>query len=174
MAHASRTDSANEILTSMVKAAIDQDLSLQTFLLSVQAHGGRVTLQGVVDVLGEKVRAEEIARGVEGVIDITNALTMSTDGAITDKDVLFEVLEELEADPDIDLSEMGAVVTGGTAILTGWVPSPEYEHIAIEVASRARGVTRVVSKLRARTDGDGPVRYVPIEEPQPEGFRLED
>lgn len=167
--------SPDDRIALMVKNALDTEPALLSYQLSADVIDGVVTLRGVVDVLAEKNHAQTVAQGVDGIRRVHNGITMSTDGAINDDDVTFEVMEELEEDPDIDLTEMGAVVMGGTVFLKGFVESPEYEQYAIDVASRARGVIRVISELEVGTGGadDVGVRHVRLPHEE-QGFGLHD
>lgn len=60
-------------ITAEVKAkiAVDEDLSTLTEI-EVTTESGVVTLTGAVDTPEIRGRAEEIARGVKGVVSVTN------------------------------------------------------------------------------------------------------
>lgn len=133
-------------LAQTVSDRLHAESSLAGFDINVKATETQVTLQGVVDTLAEKNRAGQIAREVSGVRGVENALTMSTDGAIKDEDVTFEVNEELNADPRVRLRNVGVEVSNGTARLVGHATSREELEAAKEAASSARGVKRVIDQ----------------------------
>lgn len=95
---------------------------MQGYDINVRVQDGIVHLEGMVDVLREKQRAQEIASGVDGVKDVENNLTVSTDGGITDGDVEFEIAEELRAH-GIGTKEVWVNVESGVAHVKGKVAS---------------------------------------------------
>lgn len=127
-----------------------KDKDLRGYDLNTDVVNGEVQLQGVVDTLQEKERAEELVRGVPGVKGVAGAVSISTDGAITDKDVIIEVKEELESAPDVDLHHIGvaSVNAHGKVVLRGRTSDPAKIDAAVEAASKARGVTKVVSQVK--------------------------
>ncbi|MGE5576463.1 MAG: BON domain-containing protein [Syntrophothermus sp.] len=138
----------DEKISKKVLAAIKQDKELSAYHFNVDTIDGVVHLQGVVDVLAEKERAGEIARGIEGVTGVENGLTVSTDGAITDSEVEFEVAEELHLDHRFDSTRINAESHKGVVHLRGEVKTLAEAEAAVEAASRARGAKEVVNELK--------------------------
>jgi osmotically-inducible protein OsmY len=64
----------NSVITSKVKAAIFDEPSLKTFQIKVESFKGEVQLSGFVDSPASVVKAEEVARGVQGVSGVKNDL----------------------------------------------------------------------------------------------------
>lgn len=141
-------------LAESVLESIRQDDGLRAYEINVTARDGVVHLGGVVDVLAEKMRAEEVAAKVDGVVAVENDLAVCTDGQITDDDVDFEVSEELRLDPRVDAVRVYAESKHGVVHLYGKVDSPGDRHAAITAAARARGVKDVVSHIEV-TGGNG-------------------
>jgi len=64
-------------LTTKVKSALAADVGLRTLTgISVDSDGSTVTLKGSVDTAANKSRAEQVARGVDGVSMVKNELTV--------------------------------------------------------------------------------------------------
>jgi len=62
-------------LTTKVKSALAADVGLKTLTgINVDTEGNVVTLKGSVDTTANKSRAEQVARGVEGVSSVKNEL----------------------------------------------------------------------------------------------------
>ena len=62
-------------LTTKVKSALAADVGLRTLTgISVSSDGSTVTLKGAVDTDTNKRRAEQVARGVDGVASVKNEL----------------------------------------------------------------------------------------------------
>jgi osmotically-inducible protein OsmY len=61
-------------ITTKVKALILDDSFMKGMAISVTTFNGKVTLTGAVETAAQKKKAEEIARGVEGVTGVNNTL----------------------------------------------------------------------------------------------------
>ena len=68
-------------ITSKVKTAFATDKTVSAMQVSVDTNNGNVRLSGFVDNDTEKRRAEEIARSVNGVKSVTNAITVQREPA---------------------------------------------------------------------------------------------
>jgi osmotically-inducible protein OsmY len=72
-----KQDSKDSWLTTKVKSALAADVGLKTLTgINVDSAGSVVTLKGSVDTAANKSRAEQVARGVEGVSSVKNELTV--------------------------------------------------------------------------------------------------
>ena len=63
-------------ITTKVKAAFVKDDYIKSFDISVETFKGTVQLSGFVDNSEQKSRAGEVARGIVGVHDVKNNLTV--------------------------------------------------------------------------------------------------
>jgi osmotically-inducible protein OsmY len=75
-------------LTGNVKSRIASDSGLATAAVSVATKDGVVTLSGMVNSEADKSRAEQLARSVEGVKQVTNSLTVKPAVVIAPDDPL--------------------------------------------------------------------------------------
>mgnify|MGYP000853429797 FL=1 len=148
-------------LALRVHSSIMDDPGLRAYGIKVSSNKGVVRLQGIVDVLAEKMRAEEIASGVSGVTRIENNLTVSTDGRITDDDVNFEVAEELRLAPNVDITKVYGESKKGVVHLYGNVDEPSEAKAAVRAAAKARGVKDIVSHITGVRDVDITERPIP-------------
>lgn len=64
----------NSIITSKVKAAIFDEPSLKSLQIKVESFKEEVQLSGFVDSSASVNKAEAVARGVQGVIEVKNDL----------------------------------------------------------------------------------------------------
>ncbi|NMB15518.1 MAG: BON domain-containing protein [Firmicutes bacterium] len=128
-----------------IVAALDGHPSLRNYDLHIQVKGDAVHLQGIVDVLADKELVEGVVRAVPKVGRGINSLTISTDGKLTDEDVLREVEEELAM--DLGIGAISPKVKGGVVYLHGEAKTLAHEKAAVWAARKARGVREVVSRL---------------------------
>ncbi len=141
--------SKDEELKRRVEDAIERDFELsELYDVNIDVIEGEVQLVGVVDTLADKERLDRIVKNVSNVSHLVNNLTMSTDGPITDRGVEFEVSEELNADPRVDMKHIGAKSSHGNVFLVGETDNKEEVKAAIEDASKARGVKKVISQVK--------------------------
>ncbi len=141
-------------LQHKVQQMLDHDKDLQGYALKTNVIDGEVQVSGVVDALAEQNKLWKTLTRMSGVKRVELGLAVSTDGAIDDNAVTAEVMEELQANPKVNLRHVGAKSVDGTVFLMGRVESQEEEQEAIASASKARGVTKVVSQLKNKP-GDG-------------------
>jgi len=64
----------DSVITSKVKAAIVNDLALKGFQINVKTYQGVVQLSGFVSSATNASKAEQLARGVQGVTEVHNDL----------------------------------------------------------------------------------------------------
>ena len=64
----------DSVITSKIKTQLAADDFLKSFQISVETRKGIVELSGFVDSQKAKDKAEQIARGVDGVKSVKNAL----------------------------------------------------------------------------------------------------
>jgi len=150
-------------LTTKVKSRLSTERAVNASQVQVSTQNKVVTLSGPVDSPASKERAVAVARGVEGVMDVVDNLSVSTaiaampssaagtasapnDGAIT-----VAVKEKLQAQPDTAAEKITVDTQGGVVILTGVVQSPEKKDEVIRIAQSTDGVQRVEDHLTVAT-----------------------
>ena len=67
-------------LTTKVKAALAKDQGAMSLIdVQVETYGETVQLSGFVDSEADRVMAEQIAKDVNGVVDVQNAIAVKSD-----------------------------------------------------------------------------------------------
>lgn len=135
-----------------VKKMLGQDPRFANYDLTAAVRNGEVTVTGIVDTLAEK---EELDRFLQALPAraVENAVSISTDGQITDPEVLEEVMEEFAQTPGLDVKRVGAKVNGGIVHLVGRTADPEEIQAAHRAAIRSRGVRGVVNEVKITEPG---------------------
>jgi len=141
-------------IVERIKKKLDEKMQLSAMDINVDCRDGNVILYGVVDVLGEKMFAEEIARSIDGVKSIENDITISMDSSnITDSHIKNEIENKLHlSEKQEGLTNVGVDVKGGTAVLMGSVEDDLDKKKAIELASSARGVAKIVDNIKTEDE----------------------
>jgi osmotically-inducible protein OsmY len=65
-------------ITTKVKAAFVKDPAVKAMQVNVDTFKGTVQLSGFVDTSEQKTRAEQIARGITGVSDVKNNISIKS------------------------------------------------------------------------------------------------
>ncbi len=142
------TNMADEGLGTKIQQKLSVHPQLASYALKTRIYpNGTVQIQGIVDVLEEKLQAEELIWSIPGVKKVENNITVCTDGQIDDFDVAFEVAEEFHANPEVPVT-IGVKVTGGEVQLMGRVSNYNQAQEAVETAAKARGVREIISHLK--------------------------
>jgi osmotically-inducible protein OsmY len=67
-------------ITTKVKAAFVKDPVVKALQVNVDTFKGTVQLSGFVDTAEQKSRAEQVARGINGVANVKNNITVKAAG----------------------------------------------------------------------------------------------
>ena len=139
---------SDEELKMQISTLLKNDRNLGSYGLNCDVVNGEVQLQGIVDTLREKKWAEDLVQQVPGVINVDNAISVSTDGAITDQDIIQEVEEELKGDPEGNPNKIGVKSAHRGKVVLGRTENRAEIERAVNAASKARGVTEVISQVK--------------------------
>ncbi len=141
--------SDSEIKSNIVQA-FTSDNELYPFDLNVTVGEGWVTLEGTVDTFWKKVRAEELALGMRGVIDLTNKIAVTPTQTITDETLAETIIHALDRNIYVDVDDIDVTVENGTVTLTGAVPSQAAKQAAHDIARFTLGVKEVKDRITVR------------------------
>lgn len=139
-----------EVLEAAISAAVLQALrdAPATADLEVDAvvDDGEVSLTGEVESWVQRDIAELVARGVPGVVEVQNYLTLDRQAVRTDAELAAEIEALLAHDLFVDDALVDVNVYAGIAVLSGEVGSlSESKHVA--KVAQVEGVTEVVNDL---------------------------
>ncbi|MGD2111094.1 MAG: BON domain-containing protein [Phycisphaerae bacterium] len=138
---------ANHELERKIRDAFQQDPYLKRWDVDVSAYTGRVYLSGHVNNSFERDRAEFVAEGINGVVDIENTITFDHVWRWKpDWEIKQDVESELYWTPFVDSDDVKVSVEGGVVTLTGEVTTWSERRSAVENAFEA-GAKDVVDKL---------------------------
>ncbi|MTI65240.1 MAG: BON domain-containing protein [Firmicutes bacterium] len=138
----------DEIIVDLIKDQLEEKMQASSMDINVSCKDGIVQLSGFVDVLKEKKYAQDIVLYIKGVKAIENNLTISMDGNFNDKHIEKELSDNLNSNKYRDrISNVGTKVNDGTASLIGTVNTLKDCHIALDIASKTRGLKNVVNNI---------------------------
>jgi osmotically-inducible protein OsmY len=127
----------------------NQELASESIRLEVK--NGEVTLDGTVDAYWKKVRAEEMAAAVKGVLGIQNTLAVVPTESIYDDAIGDGIADALARNPQIDANTVDVQVKDGRVSLSGKVPNQGARKAAQDAAQHTMGVIEVYNQLELGT-----------------------
>jgi hyperosmotically inducible periplasmic protein len=143
-------------VTLKTKLALMTADNVETSDLNVDTKDGAVTLHGKVASDAAKAKAEQVAKGIEGVKAVKNLLQVvpeETRDAVEDSDEVIKDNVEKALDADETLGDVTvASVNRGVVLLGGNVETLQAHVKAVETVSKVRGVRRVSSNITANKD----------------------
>jgi hyperosmotically inducible protein len=138
-----------------VKSALLADADVKSSDIKVETRKGEVQLSGFVDSQNQMDRAVTIAKGVAGVKNVDNKMSLKTtsttmgdkidDGVITTK-----VKAALLGDSTVKSSDIGVVTRDGEVQLSGFVDNQSQIDRATEVAKGVEGVKKVINEMSVK------------------------
>jgi osmotically-inducible protein OsmY len=130
-----------------VMAELIADDGLSATDIDVDAHGGIVTLSGLVDLAAQRDRAERVALRV-GVTQVHNKLQILL--LVSADEVAERVTDAIGTDAIVGADRIAVSVRDNDVTLTGTVRSPRHRLAALAAAAGARGVADVHDRLTVR------------------------
>lgn len=138
----------DSLLCSTIKQILEEKMSASAMDINVESKNANILLSGMVDVLSEKVYAEEIVHSINEVKKIENNITIATDGYIPDSDIEKYVQTRLK---DSNITAISPKVEGGVVNLVGHAKDYYTVQEAIKLSQRTRGVKDVTSNIKIDT-----------------------
>ena len=148
-------------LTARVKSALMADDTVRSFDIDVETNNGVVQLNGNVTSQAQIDQALQVARGVSGVTQVENRMTMQPAGASAagsttlgtaadDTAVTARVKSALLAESEISGLAINVETTNGVVQLSGEVDNQAQMARAAQVAGAAEGARSVQNQLRVK------------------------
>ncbi|MBS1791701.1 MAG: BON domain-containing protein [Acidobacteria bacterium] len=154
--------------SAKVKAKLAADSETSAIKIGVDTVNGVVNLSGVVPTEREKMKAEELARSTEGVVQVTNNITINPDsiGATNAEQKAREAIGNVEKkarEVGTDATILASIkarfltegingtnvdVRGGIVIIKGEVENENKLSLAVAIARNTEGVKNVINQLK--------------------------
>lgn len=146
----------DSVITTKVKSALLADEAVKSFDIQVETRKGEVQLSGFVNSQAQIDRATVVTKGVEGVKNVINNMTIKTAGAtagdkVDDGMITTKVKAALLADESIKSSDIAVVTRNGEVQLSGFVNNKTQIDRATEVARGVEGVKNVINEMTLKS-----------------------
>jgi hyperosmotically inducible protein len=149
------TEIDDSVVTARVKSALLADPDIKIFEVKVETRKGQVQLSGFVGTQAHIDNAIALARKVEGVKGVDNAMSLK-DGKVTvgnavdDGIVTAKVKSALLGDASVKSFDIAIVTRKGEVQLSGFVDSQAQIDRAIDIARGVEGVQGINNEMRVK------------------------
>ena len=143
-------------LAAHLQNLLEWNGGIDTGRLTIITDGGRVVLEGTVDVLWKKHHAENLVSAVAGVIEVVNRLVVvptvrsepeAVEEGNPDQAIARDISAALERNANVNESRIDLQVENGVVTLSGLVPD-RMSHDAVREAARITpGVREIVDRI---------------------------
>lgn len=141
--------SQHQLTRDRVRAALQQKLETEALDINVNIRGNEVVLTGVADNLADKLAAENAVRSLPGVSHVENAIVVSTDGTVTDKEIVKAAERKLRAN---NLPVVGIESHQGVVDVYGKVADLDTANAVKSSIEEVTGVTAVYNHMEMPHD----------------------
>jgi hyperosmotically inducible protein len=146
------TEIDDSVVTTKVRSALLQEEAVKSYDLKVETRKGEVQLSGFVDNQSQMETAIAVTRGVEGVKNIDNRMSLkggtATVGSKVDDGIITtKVKAALLADASVKSLDIAVVTRKGEVQLSGFVNNQGQIDHAVEVAHTIEGVSSVGNQM---------------------------
>lgn len=150
-------DLNDDAITAKAEEEFLFDPAVPSEQVDVKTLDGIVTLDGAVDNLLAKDRAERIAETIKGVRSVVNRIEVQPAEHLRDDgEIETDVVAALIEDPATDSFEIGVDVEDGVATLTGTVDSWRERDLAETVVKGVAGIEKIENKILVEYETERP------------------
>jgi hyperosmotically inducible protein len=140
-----------EPLASAVKDALLLDAQIHASEITVSAAAGQITLEGTVEALWQKFRAEQIASDVKGVLGVTNEIAVVPAEDVQDEVIAADIVDAIDRNVNVDVDNVDVTVEDGFVTLSGTVKDWTAREAAYDAAANTLGVKGVTDRMLVET-----------------------
>lgn len=124
--------------------------NIEASKIDVSVDKGTVILRGIIDAYWKKMRAEEIAYDIQGVVHVSNELVVVPTHAYSDKSIAEDIMSALQRNLELDHNRIELDVDNGRVTLSGTVHDLKELYSAYRIARFTRGVRDVINLIQVQ------------------------
>jgi len=134
-------------LKTNIQSALSWNPDISDTDIDVSVNNGIVKLEGSVDAYWKKIRAEEIAYDMRGVLKVTNELAVVPTKDIVDQIIAADIMAAYDRNVFVDADSVDVKVEKGKVTLSGTVPSRTAYLTAVDIIRNTIGVIDIDNHL---------------------------
>lgn len=144
---------SDEEIQSNIENVLLWNASIDSTEIEVSVTAGIATLKGTVDSFWAKLKAEDLASDVVGVLSVVNNLAVVLTESYVDKDIAQDIVDSLERKASVNASDVNVIVENGKVTLSGAVPTFTAWSAAYDASRYTAGVIDVEDQLTITYEG---------------------
>lgn len=144
---------SDEEIKSNIENVLLWNAAIDSTAIEVSVEAGVATLEGTLDSFWKKLRAEELASDVVGVLSLINNLAVVPTESFVDEDIATDIVDSLQRKSAVNADNVNVRVENGTVTLSGTVPTFTAWSEAYDSARYTAGVTEVEDQLTITYEG---------------------
>jgi len=139
--------SEDRVLAAAIRSVLNLNQEIDVSELDITVRAGEAVLEGSVDSLAEKLKAEELAGEVRGVVNVVDKIVVVPTEKILDQAIAEDIVARIDVDPNVRVEDVHVIVEQGKVTLSGIVLSPAARNAAEQAAVQTHGVTEVDNRI---------------------------
>ncbi|MGV9199918.1 MAG: BON domain-containing protein [Promethearchaeia archaeon] len=137
----------DEEIRSDIESSLSLNYGIDDSDVDITVVDGLVTLKGTVPTYWEKMKAEDIASGISGVVNVVNKLGVVPTEDIADQIIAEDVISAIARNVNVSVEDIDVEVNDGVVTLSGTVDDWVAYDAAMDAALYTTGVKDVVDNI---------------------------
>jgi osmotically-inducible protein OsmY len=137
----------DEQIKENIEKMFSWDPEIEPENIAVTVSAGKVTLEGSVNAIWKKLKSQDIASNVTGVLQVINKLAVVPTDTYIDQSISEAIMAALERNTHVTARDVTIKVENQIVTLSGKVPGWKAYHAAHDTALYTRGVVQVLNNL---------------------------
>jgi len=134
-------------IKAFVEQALSWDSTLKSANIFISVFKGRIKLEGTVDALWKKFKAEDLIRDIAGVEDVVNELSVVPSRKAEDTAIAESIVAAMDRNAYLDVNKVNVEVQDGEVTLSGTVHDRLAYRIAVDIVRLTAGVKHIINNL---------------------------
>ena len=137
----------DEQIKGNIEKMFSWDPEIEPQNIAVTVNAGKVTLEGSVNAIWKKLKSQDIASNVTGVLQVLNKLAVVPTDTYIDQNISETIMAALERNSHVNARDVNITVKNQIVTLSGRVPGWKAYRAAQDAALYTRGVVQVHNNL---------------------------
>jgi osmotically-inducible protein OsmY len=134
-------------IKAFVEQALSWDSTLKSENIFISVVKGRIKLEGTVDALWKKFKAEDLIRDIAGVEDVVNELSVVPSRKAEDTAIAESIVAAMDRNAYLVVNQVNVKVQEGEVTLSGTVRDRLAYRIAVDIVRLTAGVKHIINNL---------------------------
>ena len=137
----------DEQIKGNIEKMFSWDPEIEPENIAVTVSAGKVTLEGSVNAIWKKLKSQDIASNVTGILQVINKLAVVPTDTYIDQSISEAIMAAIERNTHVTARDVNIKVENQIVTLSGKVPGWKAYHAAHDTALYTRGVVQVLNNL---------------------------